>query len=179
MGTSQQRVLHRGAEFCGLGRHDVAGWPGNLSGWPSFGVLFVALLAAGCGDGREGGVTRLSPRGVPFLSGVPVPTKFDLVDKNTEDYESGGRRWARHWYRGHAPRHAVRNFYREQMPLMGWSRVSDQNVKGTISIRFEKKNESCTVEIEPAGAFNRCTIKVIVMPFSRTPTEPPPRRPTS
>ena len=104
------------------------------------GSICLALLAgvflAGCGDGQEEAVARLNPRGVPFLTGVPVPTGFQLVDRNTEDYESGGRRWARHCYRGHAELVAVRNFYREQMPLMGWNLISDQNVKGTLSIRF-------------------------------------------
>ena len=177
--TFQQRVSDRGTGPWGMGCQAVAGRPWHFLGWRSLLMVSVVLLASGCGDGQEGGVARLSPRGVPFLSGVPVPAGFDLVDKNTEDYESGGRRWARHCYRGHAPLHAVRNFYREQMPLLGWSRVSDQNVKETVSIRFEKKNESCTVRIEPTGAFNRCTMQVLVMPFSRTPTEPPPRRPTS
>jgi len=178
MVTIQQRTIPQGMRLRGMECHAVVCKAMCLQ---SLGLLLVGsvvLLVGGCGDG-QGGVQRLSPRDVPFLSGVPVPVKFDLVDKNTEDYESGGRRWARHAYAGYATMHAVRDFYREQMPLMGWSRVSDQNVKGTISIRFEKNNESCMVQIEQTGAFNHCTIQVIVMPFSRTPTEPPPRRPMS
>jgi hypothetical protein len=134
------------------------------------------LLAAGCGDNADG-VTRLSPRGVPYLTGVAVPAGFTLVEKNTEDYESGAQRWARHLYRGNAGVTAVRNFYRDQMPLMGWNRVSEQNVKGTVSLRFEKPSESCAVQIAPTGFFNWSTIQVVVMPFSRNPTEPPSRRP--
>jgi len=134
------------------------------------------LLAAGCGDNPEG-VTRLSPRGVPYLTGVAVPAGFTLVEKNTEDYESGAQRWARHLYRGNASVAAVRNFYRDQMPLMGWNRVSEQNVKGTVGLRFEKPSESCAVQIAPTGFFNWSTIQVVVMPFSRNPTEPPARRP--
>ena len=137
-------------------------------------ALAIAVLLPGCGDSKEG-VARLSPRGVPFLDGVAVPAGFKLVDKMTQDYESGGQRMARHEYRGHADPHAIRNFYREQMPLLGWNRVSDQNVKGTITIRFEKQDESCTVQIQSTGAFNRSSIQVIVMPFKRTPMEPPKR----
>lgn len=135
------------------------------------------LLAAGCGNNADG-VTRLSPRGVPYLTGVAVPTGFTLVDKYTEDYESGAQRTARHLYRGNASVFAVRNFYRDQMPLMGWNRVTEQNVKGTVSLRFEKPNESCAVQITPSGFFNWSTIQVVVMPFNRNPTEPPARRPT-
>ena len=178
MANFQQRVIYPDARLRGMERQAIAGRSGCRLGWGIFLAASVTLLASGCGDG-QGGVNRLSPRDVPFLSGVPVPAKFDLVDKNSEDYESGGRRWARHSYCGNAAMHAVRDFYREQMPLVGWNRVSDQNVKGTIRIRYEKNNESCTVQIEQTGPFNRCTIQVIVMPFSRTPTEPPDRRPVS
>ncbi len=120
---------------------------------------------------------RLAPRGSPFLSGIPVPAGFGLEDRNSEDYQSGEQRWARHWYIGYADVQAVRSFYMEQMPLLGWNKVSDHTVKGAASIRFEKRTESCVVEIGSAGMFDRCRIQVIVMPFNRTPapTEPPRR----
>jgi len=154
--------------------------------WPSGGPILIALAmagiaglgaAAGCGDKPEGGLARLNARGEPFLSGVPVPEGFSLVDRNTEDYESGGRRWARHCYRGRADQFAVRNFYREQMPLLGWNLISDQNVKGVMTIRFENPDEACTIQIERDGMFNRCTVQAILMPLSRVTAEPPPRQP--
>jgi hypothetical protein len=76
---------------------------------------------------------------------------------------------------GSADPHAIRTFYREQMPLLGWDRVSDQQVKGRITLRFEKRNEVCTVEIEDAGMVSRTKIQVIVKPFHRSPMEPPRR----
>ncbi len=136
----------------------------------------AAVFLAGCGD-KGDGLKRIGPRGTPYLTGVPVPEGFSLVEKNTEDYESGAQRWARHLYRGYAEQAAVRNFYREQMPLVGWNRVSDQNVKGTLTLRFENASESCTVQIAPTGFLNRCTIQIVVMPFSRNSMEPPVRRP--
>jgi hypothetical protein len=138
------------------------------------GLTFLPVL--GCTD-KDSGLERLSPRTTPYLTGVPVPARFSLVDKNSEDIESGSPRFARHNYRGSAPLMAIRNFYREQMPLNGWNRVSDQNVKGIVHLRFEKGNEACTVQINPSGFFNWCTIQVVVMPFSRTSMEPPSRRP--
>ncbi len=136
----------------------------------------AAVVAAGCGD-KGDGLKRIGPRSTPYLTGVPVPEGFSLVEKNTEDYESGAQRWARHLYRGHAEQAVVRNFYREHMPLMGWTRVSEQYVKGTLDLRFENASESCTVQIAPTGFFNRCTIQVVVQPFSRNSMEPPARRP--
>ncbi len=139
-------------------------------------ILVLAAATAGCsGGGGRGGVSRLAPRPAPFLEGVPVPKGFDMVNRMTEDYESGGQRTARHMYRGFADPAEVRDFYREQMPLTGWSRVSDQNVKGRRTLRFERRNEACTVEIE-GNWMNHTTIQVILNPFSRNPSEPP-RRP--
>ncbi len=163
-----QRTAGAGVVF-GRGRSGKAGW------LPMGAVLLVAALA-GCGDKSSGGVQRLSPRGTPYLDGVPVPANFRLIEKMTEDYESGAQRTARHEYRGFANAQAVRNFYREQMPLVGWTRVSDQNVKGVVSLRFEKRNEACTVQIEP-GWFNYTTIRAIVNPFNRTAPSEPPKRP--
>jgi hypothetical protein len=180
---------------CTQPRHwgDAAVWHGHLAraprpgrpchGWHGVlvrpvGALAVlaAVLVTGCGDSGEA-LKRLNPRSTPYLTGVPVPTGFSLVEKNSEDQESGVGRWARHLYRGSAPIQSVRNFYREQMPLQGWNRISDQNVKGTLSLRFEKANEACTVQISPTGFFDWCTIQIVVTPFNRTPTEPPLRRP--
>jgi len=50
-------------------------------------------------------------------------------------------------------------------------------VKGTVTIRFEKQDESCMVEIRPAGMINTTSIQVIVMPFKRVPMNEPPKRP--
>lgn len=136
--------------------------------------LCALMLLVSCGD-KKPGANRLHPRGTPFLTGVPVPNGFKLVDRLSEDYESGSSRFARHQYSGSGDIMAVRDFYTDQMPLMGWSLISNQNVKGVIQMRFEKKTEECTVEIE-GGTFGRVTIQVIVKPFSRNPNEAP-RRP--
>lgn len=137
-------------------------------------VLVTASVLAGCGGDKKAKPGRLSPRGVPFLTGIAVPNGFQLVDEMSMDQESGGVRYAKHLYRGSADPFAVRDFYLEQMPLNGWNSVSTQNVKGVISIRFEKLNEVCTVQIEK-GAFNRVTVQIIVAPFSRNQTGPPKR----
>lgn len=141
--------------------------------WLALGCVGAGLVS-GCGDSKKPDVARLNPRGVPFLEGVPVPQGFGLVDDMVMDNESGGQRTAQHVYRGGADPYAVRNFYREQMPLMGWDRVSDHNFKGVITIRCEKSDEACTVEIRSTGTFGSKTlIRVFVQPFNRTPLEPP------
>jgi hypothetical protein len=140
------------------------------------GLLVPVLFLAGC-SGSDGEIARLSPRSTTYLEGVPVPTGFELVDKMTEDYQSGGQRTARHLYQGTGDPHAIREFYREQMPAAGWNLVSDQSVKGTINLRFERRSEAANVQIEPSGWFNRARIQIILNPFTRTPMTEPPRRP--
>ena len=141
----------------------------------------AAGLLAGCNSGssgsskKSGGLERLSPRGVSFLEEVPVPEGFRLVEGHSMDHESAGQRMARHEYKGSADPFAVRNFYRQQMPQMGWGRVSDQSFKGVITMRFEKTREVCTVQIRSA-AFGHSIINVEVVPFSRTSLEPPRQR---
>jgi len=139
------------------------------------GLTALGMLT-GCGSNdADSGINRLKPRTVPYLDEVAVPQGFELVESLTYDYESGGQRNARHEYRGSADPFVVRKFYKEQMPMMGWALVSNQNVKGVITLRFEKKHEACVVEIRPGGTFSRTAVRVTVNPFNRSSLEPPKR----
>ena len=149
------------------------GW-GRLA---AAGVLIAGLLS-GCSNWswgsskKSGGMEDLPPRGVAFLEEVPVPKGFSLVEGRSIDHQSSGQRMAMHEYKGRADPPAVRNFYRQQMPRTGWELVSDDSVKGTTAMRFEKRREVCTIKIRSA-TFGRCVINVEVSPFSRTSLEPP------
>ncbi|MHC4064321.1 MAG: hypothetical protein ACYSUI_07450 [Planctomycetota bacterium] len=116
-------------------------------------LFLMCALATGCtGTGSKGRQVRLvsSPR--PYERDIPIPIGFKLVDPASEDRSTGvARLYLRHLYTGKADKYAVRNFYREQMPLARWTMVSDGNVRGVCTLRFEKASESCTVEIRDAG----------------------------
>jgi hypothetical protein len=146
----------------------------------------VLLIAAGCNQfdqvgswGRkpDGPVKRLPAKSVPYLNGVPVPSGFTMSERLTDAYESGGVRFARQEYVGFADREEIREFYKEQMPVLGWREISSHDIKGRISMRFETASEECTLTIESAGMFNRSVIQVVVKPFNRNTAEPPIRRP--
>jgi hypothetical protein len=126
---------------------------------------------------KEAGISRLNARSVSYLSGVPVPSGFQIAERLTDAYESGGVRFARQEYAGHAEPAAIREFYKEQMPLVGWREISSHDIKGRLSMRFENNHEECNLTIEPTGWFNRSTIQVVVKPFKRSASEPPAKRP--
>ncbi|HOW71246.1 MAG TPA: hypothetical protein PKY77_11645 [Phycisphaerae bacterium] len=148
------------------------------SSWSAGGLLLAALATGGCLESQDSGKPsrRLSPQSRTYLSGIPLPAGFKLVDKLSDDQASGGMRMARHTYAGSAEARAVSDFYIEQMPLHGWTLVSRMTVKGPMSLRFENKDESATIDIRP-GSFGRASVQVYVMPFSRSSTEQPSRRP--
>lgn len=91
-----------------------------------------------------------------------------MVDQSSEDWAAGRRiRYLRHRYRGRADKYNVREFYREQMPLVRWTAISDGNVNGRITMRFERAAESCTITIEDETprVFRRVAVEVIVAPI--------------
>lgn len=140
------------------------------------------VIGTGCQNSnwfakKDAGISRLNARPVPYLTGVPVPAGFQIAERLTDAYESGGVRFARQEYTGNAEPAAIREFYREQMPLFGWREISSHDIKGRLSMRFENNHEECNLTIEPTGWFNRTTIQVVVKPFKRSASEPPAKRP--
>lgn len=121
------------------------GWGGCLAGCLAVGLGCVS----GCHE-RTGAdqTVRLAPLARPFEPDIPVPVGFRFVEASSEDRSTGtARLYLRHVYEGAAAKVAVRSFYREHMPLSRWVNVSDGNVKGEYTLRYEKGTESCTVLI--------------------------------
>ena len=121
--------------------------------------LRTVLVCLGCngialsssGDDRESPSSGLRSMRQAFVSDVPVPEGFTIEDNMSEDYATPGWRFVRYTFRGNADRRAVLSFYREQMQLNNWTYISRQGTKGRYTLRFEKTNEVCEVEIQPSG----------------------------
>lgn len=98
---------------------------------------------------KPGGGVRLVPAATLYERDIPIPSGFRMVEPACEDQSTGTRRlYLRHIYEGKAPsKYSVRKFYREQMPRARWALVSDGNVKGVYTLRFEKGTESCRIQI--------------------------------
>lgn len=135
-------------------------------------VLICLAASPGCNTSSEGKELRLIASARPYESDIPLPAGFRIVDEASEDRSTGvSRLYLRHVYRGQADKHAVRNFYREQMPLARWVKASDGNVGGRITMRFEKGHESCTIEIRDVdgGLRDVTEIQVLVSQEQRGP----------
>ncbi|UCG15781.1 MAG: hypothetical protein JSV19_10845 [Phycisphaerales bacterium] len=110
----------------------------------------LLLFGGACTAGpKTGEGVRLTPAAMLYERDIPIPSGFRMVESACEDQSTGTRRlYLRHLYEGRAPsKYSVRKFYREQMPRARWALVSDGNVKGVYTLRFEKGTESCSVQI--------------------------------
>lgn len=115
----------------------------------------------------------------PVELDLPLPQKFSLVETASEDHTAaGGRVFLQHLYEGAADKNAVREFYRAQMTLSRWSLVSDSNIKGDITMRFEKGDETCTLGIGDAKGWwaPKTRVQVVIARNERGPTPPPGRK---
>ena len=141
-------------------------------------VIGLAMFVAGCAADVGGSRHVRLMRGRPFEPDIPVPAGFVLVEKASEDRSTGtSRLYLRHLYEGEGDKYAARNFYREYMPLVRWTKVSDGNIKGSFNMRFEKGNESCTVTVtDEKKIFSTYTrIQVVVAREERGQKPPAPR----
>ncbi len=111
----------------------------------------------------------LRPSAHPYAAGIPVPLGFRLVDLSSEDWSSGPIRYLRHRYAGRADKYEVRNFYRDQMPLVKWTLGTDRCAGGRIVMGFQRRAESCTITIEDErhGLGHRVAVEIVIAPLER------------
>ena len=133
-------------------------------------VALVLVFASGCvGADGPARFSNLRATPHPLITDIPVPEGFRLADQSSEDWASGPIRFIRHRYVGRADKHAVRRFYREQMPLVRWRAINDANLHGRFSMRFERGTEHCAVFIDSPTSrrSNRVTVDVMISPADR------------
>ncbi|MFH0981232.1 MAG: hypothetical protein V2A79_06820 [Planctomycetota bacterium] len=144
-------------------------------------VVLPAMASAGLTGGCEGSArrndqtVRLIATNRPYEQDVPLPAGFTIVEQAMEDHSTGqARTYLRHLYAGRADKFAVRNFYREQMPLQRWAKVSDGAIKGEFTMRFSKGNEVCEINIRDDGKalLKKTLVQVIVAQEQRGTTPP-------
>ncbi|MBU0718966.1 MAG: hypothetical protein KJ749_12010 [Planctomycetes bacterium] len=134
-------------------------------GWVGLTVLIVLFPAlAGCTPriGPEG-QARLTASSNPYEPDLPLPEGFRLVDRASEDWASAALRYVRHQYEGRSDKYTVRQFYREQMPLVRWVGRSESNVLGRYTLTFERGKEDCVITIGDAASGRRGRVEVVLV----------------
>jgi hypothetical protein len=135
------------------------------------------VAAGGCKGTNEQEPVRLVASQQVYESDVPLPVGFSLLEKVSEYRSTGSARlYLRHTYVGGANKHGVRTFYREQMPSVGWGMVSEGNVKGEYTLRFEKGTESCSVLIRDRRRLTGGTEVQVVISQEQRGEKPPAAR---
>ena len=148
----------------------------RITGLVGLGVV-LPFLVSGCEtpDQRKDQAVRLIATSRPYEKDIPLPAGFTIVERAMEDHSTGqSRTYLRHVYSGRADKFAVRRFYREQMPLLRWAKMSDSAIKGSFTMRFAKGNEVCVICIGDEGnIFGKKTLVQVKVAQEQRGTTPP------
>ena len=119
----------------------------------------VALAAAafiGCRQlGPHSDEERLAASQRPGVPDIPVPKGFKMdLDRQFFNSNPGtGVRSGYVTYNGQGTVPALLEFFRDNMPISGWTLVRETSAGGSYSLHFEKRNEEVEVKIVP-GRFS-------------------------
>jgi hypothetical protein len=124
-------------------------------------VVLAALgpvVLGGCA-GEPAGPTILDASEHPYVTDLPLPAGFKLVERLSEDRVMAGHRVVNHIYHGKGSLQAVKNFYQQSMPQADWEPVGQSLNKGVYLLSYRKGQELSEIRIErmPSGLFGTLT----------------------
>ena len=114
-----------------------------LAGLALAGLLVLVL---GCGPQKEPAAAS-APSLNPRLADVPVPAGFKFKANQSSDRTTGEIRIVRHQYEGDATLRQVAEFYKREMPGLGWTLKEENLTGGRQRLLFEKSNETCHISV--------------------------------
>ncbi|HUU93888.1 MAG TPA: hypothetical protein VM238_22065 [Phycisphaerae bacterium] len=109
-------------------------------------IVGLLVMALGCGEKREAAATT-APAVNPRLQDVPVPAGFKFNTDQSSDRAVGGFRFVRHLYEGGATVRQVSEFYRRNMPPLGWQMLEENFVSGRRRLLYDKGNDTCHISV--------------------------------
>jgi len=109
-------------------------------------LVGLLVMALGCGEKREVAATT-APAVNPRLRDVPVPAGFTFKAGQSSDRAVGGFRFVRHLYEGGATVRQVSEFYRRNMPPLGWRMLEENFVSGRRRLLYDKGNDTCHISV--------------------------------
>lgn len=121
-------------------------------------LFLIAVCVGGCGkESATPGILDASDH--PYVSDLPLPVDFKLVERQSEDKVTAGRRIVKHVYQGKHSLQAVKSFYQHYMPQSNWIPIEHSLNKGVYLLMHRKGEERCEIRIErmPSGIFGAVT----------------------
>jgi hypothetical protein len=121
-------------------------------------LVGVVACAGGCAKGTAA-PTILEASEHPYVTDVPLPADFKLVERRSEEKATAGHRAVKHVYQGKGDLQAVKSFYQHYMPRSEWVPVEHSLNKGVYLLLYQKGRERCEIRIErmPSGLFGSVT----------------------
>ncbi len=126
-----------------------------------FGLAFGLAVTGGCTN-KPTGPTILDVAEHPYVSDLPLPKDFKLIERQSADKVTPGFRSVKHIYHGKASLQAVKNFYQYHMPQANWQLDEQTLNKGVYVLKYKKAQERCEVRIErmPSGLFGAAVTQI-------------------
>ena len=123
-----------------------------------------ASATSSAADAQPRARVGLIPQRQTPIADLPVPIGFKLAESISRDFESAGVRFVDHTYVGRDDKFEVERFYSEQMPQHGWVFQSKRMVRGDITLRYDKGQESAEVRIADASGLttNRTSVQITI-----------------
>ncbi|MCD6459856.1 hypothetical protein J7L67_04225 [bacterium] len=110
-------------------------------------ICFVSCFVSGCASNRQAKTPDELMSDQFTFSDVPIPSKFELLRKQSYAFKDGQARIALLRYKGKGKIDDISWFYQEKMSQFQWQEVNiidyDKNMQ-----QFSKQAENCLVTIE-------------------------------
>jgi hypothetical protein len=115
-------------------------------------LAYYAVILSGCAtSGKTNTPQVLEPQAILKFSDLPIPNGFELLEKESYSFENAGVRVAVLRYKGKANIDQIINFYKEQLPMYGWT-ISNIIEYGERLLNLEKGNELCVINLSAKGS---------------------------
>jgi len=114
-------------------------------------VFAASFFTAGCSNvfGRQRADEHLTVTQNLVIADVPVPSGYRIDMSRTYYSSSGGTRVGHLVYTGQSDFPTLLEFFRENMPISGWTLVKESSISGSYLLHFEKPSESAVVTVTP------------------------------
>lgn len=121
-------------------------------------VLLAALAGCDSGNAADPTVGLIAAPVSPVLD-IPIPAGFHL-ESDSQTYNAGPIRMAHHHYKGGDDYLSVTRFFREQLPLKGWTLLSQRQDGETVVLSFTKPTEDLSVTVKQGVLNTHAYIKL-------------------